>query len=96
MKSRFLFHSSLLLIFPLLLLTVTIWAGDFPDISVQDLKRKIDTGEKFLLINPLSDIEFNMFHIPGSVNIPIGEIQTTDKLPQDKDTLMVFYCMGKK
>jgi rhodanese-related sulfurtransferase len=42
-------------------------------------------------VNALSDIEFNLEHIPGSINIPAGEIQTTDKLPQDKETLIVFY-----
>ena len=76
----------------LLLLSVPcIWAGDIAVISTNDLKAKIDAQENFLLINALSDIEFGMEHIPGSVNIPVGEIKTTDKLPVNKDTLIVFY-----
>jgi rhodanese-related sulfurtransferase len=51
----------------------------------------LDAKEKFLLVNALSDIEFKLEHIPGSINIPAGEIQTTDKLPQDKGALIVFY-----
>jgi rhodanese-related sulfurtransferase len=76
---------------PLLLFAPSIWATDFPDISTSDLKSKLDAKEKFLLVNALSDIEFDLEHIPGSINIPAGEIQTTDKLPQDKETLIVFY-----
>jgi len=76
---------------PFLLFTPSIWAADFLGISTSDLKNKLDAKEKFLLVNALSDIEFTLEHIPGSVNIPVGEIQTTDKLPQDKETLIVFY-----
>ena len=82
---------SLLIIVLLLLFVPSIWAADFQVISTSELKSKLDAKEKFLLVNSLSDIEFNLEHIPGSVNIPVGEIQTTDKLPQDKETLIVFY-----
>jgi len=75
----------------LLLCAPCIWAGDISVISTNDLKVKIDAKENFLLVNALSDIEFGMEHIPGSVNIPVGEIKTTDKLPVNKDTLIVFY-----
>jgi rhodanese-related sulfurtransferase len=81
----------LLIIVLLLLFVPSIWAADFQVISTSELKSKLDAKEKFLLVNSLSDIEFNLEHIPGSVNIPVGEIQTTDKLPQDKETLIVFY-----
>jgi rhodanese-related sulfurtransferase len=80
-----------LLIIVQLLFAPAIWAADFQVISTSELKGKLDAKEKFLLVNALSDIEFNLEHIPGSVNIPVGEIKTTDKLPQDKETLIVFY-----
>ena len=75
----------------LLLSAPSIRAADFPDVSTPDLKKMLDSKEKFLLVNSLSDIEFGLEHIPGSVNIPVGEMQTTDKLPEDKKTLLVFY-----
>ena len=75
-----------------LILTTGAWAADFPDITAQDLKGKMDRGEKIFVLNPLSDIEYNMFHIPGSVNVPMMELtQPTDKLPQDKETPIVCY-----
>jgi hypothetical protein len=84
--------SATLLIIVLLLLSVSsIWAADFAAISTSQLKSKLDAKEKFLLVNPLSDIEFALEHIPDSINIPLGEIEATDKLPQDKETLIVFY-----
>ena len=91
MKKSISLRAYLLILVPLLLFTPAIWAADFPDISTSDLKNKLDAKERFLLVNALSDIEFDLAHIPGSINIPAGEIQTTDKLPQDKETLIVFY-----
>ena len=91
MRKRISSWLSLLIIVLLLLFSPSIWAADFPDISTSDLKNKLDSKEKFLLVNALSDIDFDMEHIPGSINIPVGELQATDKLPQDKETLIVFY-----
>jgi rhodanese-related sulfurtransferase len=75
----------------LFFLSTTGWAVDFLEISTPDLKNKLDGKERFFLVNTMSDIEFKLVNIPGSVNIPVGEIQTTDKLPQDKEALIVFY-----
>lgn len=72
------------------------WAAKYTDITAQELKTKLDSGEKILLLNPLSDIEFNEAHIPGSINIPLSQISTTDKLPQDKATSIIPYCLGPK
>ena len=71
-------------------------AKDFPEISAKQLKAKIDAGEKLTLINALSDIEFKDKHIPGSIHIPMQELLTTDKLPADKNQLIVTHCMGRK
>lgn len=69
-------------------------AKDFQDLTVAELKAKLDAGEKMMLINPLSEIEFNEQHIPGSVNIPLHKILSSKLLPEDKDTLIVSYCKG--
>lgn len=69
-------------------------ADELKTISLRELKAKIDSGDEIMLINPLSDILFNEGYIPGSVNIPLGEIAATDKLPSDKKMLIVSYCSG--
>jgi hypothetical protein len=74
----------------------TAWASSFVDISAQELKAKMDSDRTLFVLNPLSDIEFNEGHIPGSMNIPLHMIPDTDQLPADKDTPIVTYCLGPK
>ena len=72
-------------------------AGDFQFISTDELKQKIDAGEKFLLVNALSPIEFNEMAIVGSVNIPSSKVKAGHPLlPADKGGLIVVYCKGPK
>jgi rhodanese-related sulfurtransferase len=70
-----------------------VQAENFPEITAEQVKAKLDAGEKLLLINPLSDIEFQDKHIPGSINIPLQNILVAD-LPKDKDQLIITYCLG--
>jgi rhodanese-related sulfurtransferase len=66
------------------------------DLDALRLKKIIDSGQPIFLLNPLSEIEFNEAHIPGSINIPVEEISVSEKLPKHKDTLIVTYCKGPK
>ncbi len=79
------------IIIMLLLFIPSAWASDFTVISTSALKTKIDAKEDFMLVNSLSDIEFGLEHIPGSINIPVGETELSDKLPDNKTKLIVFY-----
>jgi len=72
------------------------WAGAVKEISVSQLKAKLDAKEPLTLINSLSSIEFAAGHIPGSINIPFEKMKASKLLPQDKSRLLVFYCMGRK
>ena len=63
------------------------------NISAPEAKALIDEENAFV-VNVLSRIEFNIQHIPGSINIPINEIGTSDLLPADLRTPLIFYCMG--
>lgn len=69
---------------------------DFPEITAEQLKAKMDAGESLMLLNALSDIEFQDKHIPGSINIQLQEIMITQNLPKDKNQLIVTYCLGRK
>lgn len=74
----------------------SVMAEDFPEITAEQLKAKMDAGEKLLLINPLNEIDFAAKHIPGSVNIPLQIMPYTDKLPKDKTQLIITYCLGRQ
>jgi len=67
----------------------------FKLITAPEVKDLIEDG-KVVVVHVLSEIEYGIQHIPGSINIPIVKMKTTDKLPKDKDRPLVFYCMGKR
>jgi predicted sulfurtransferase len=64
-------------------------------ITAPELKEMI-SDEEVVVVHSLSRIEYEIQHIEGSINIPVVEMTTTDKLPADKTTPVVFYCMGKR
>ena len=96
-------HTFLLLTALSLILAQPVMASDptpsspdgFSIISAPMVKHMLDTNTG-MVINVLSDLEFDMQHITGSINIPITSLETTDQLPKDKNTMLVFYCMGKR
>jgi hypothetical protein len=63
-------------------------------ITAKALKKKMDDGDDYCLINVLPKIVFNAGHIKNSVNIPIGKLETSSEWPQDKNKPLIFYCMG--
>lgn len=67
----------------------------YKEITAPEVKELIESG-KGVLVNVLSQIEHEMQHIPGSINIPITDIQTSPGLPKEKSTPLVFYCMGTR
>ena len=78
-----------------LCLTSTVFAEKkWETITAMELKALMDSGEDICLVNVLPKVIFNNGHIPGSVNIPIGKLSRSSDLPKDKNTLLVFYCMG--
>lgn len=81
--------------FTVLMLIAASAQAELRVITAKEVKALLDRGEIFLL-NPLSEIEFNQAHIPGSVNIPLHRLRDTDRLPEDKSVFIVTYCLGPK
>lgn len=77
----------------LILAAVPAMAAKYRDIDAVGVKNMMDGGN-VLLVNPMTPIEFDNEHIPGSVNIPIEVL--AEKLPKDKSMPLVFYCLGQK
>ncbi len=71
-------------------------ADEYTGISAPMLKHMMENNDKVLVVNVLSGIEYEMHHITGSINIPINHLQSSDKFPADKNTPLVFYCMGHR
>jgi 3-mercaptopyruvate sulfurtransferase SseA len=84
------------LVFSLVLLpAVAAGLERFPVISTQELEQLLarrQAGEKdFMLINTLDRIIANDATIPGSINIPVHTMRTSQDLPADHTKLLVFY-----
>ena len=62
-------------------------------ISVQELKARIDAGEKLNIIDVREPHEYQDFNIGGQL-IPLGKIQTmqVDELEDLKDQELIVHC----
>jgi rhodanese-related sulfurtransferase len=71
----------------------TTFAGEFPDISVDELEAKIKSG-KVTVIDVNGSRSFAKAHIPGAINFAKDGKKLKSKLPSDKSALVVAYCGG--
>jgi sulfur-carrier protein adenylyltransferase/sulfurtransferase len=64
-------------------------------VSLDELKRRLDGGEKLTLVDVREKDEWRGGYIPGAVSLPRGflEIQAEQRLP-DKSAKIVLYCAG--
>ena len=62
-------------------------------ISRDELKKKIDGKEKFLLVETLPVAKFGKSHLPGALNLPPDQVkQLAPQLLPDKKAEIVVYC----
>ena len=62
-------------------------------ISREDLKAKLDQEDDFVLVETLSEEQYQHAHLPGAVNIPPDRVrELAGELIPDKDADVVVYC----
>src|ERR1700682_788043 len=63
--------------------------------NVPDVKRRIDAGEKLILVDVREDNEWAKRHLPGAVHMGegVGECDIEQQVP-DTGTKLVLYCGG--
>ena len=63
--------------------------------NVAEVKKRIDGGEKFLLVDVREDNEWANGHVPGAVHMSRGIIERdiVAKVPE-ASTKMILYCGG--
>jgi rhodanese-related sulfurtransferase len=61
-------------------------------IKREDLKKKMDRGEDFVLIDVLKTEVYEKSHIKGAVNIPLARIgrEARDRFEPDRE--IILYC----
>jgi len=63
--------------------------------TVDEVKKRLDRGDKFVLVDVREDREFDADHLPGAVHLGKGVIERDieGKYP-DVKTELVLYCGG--
>jgi rhodanese-related sulfurtransferase len=76
-------------------LLVPVYAGEFPDITVKELKTLIEEKKAFV-IDVNGTESWKKGHIPTAVDFAAKKKDFAKALPQDKKALIVAYCGGPK
>ena len=76
-------------------LAAVVYAGEYPDISINELKNLIES-KKVVLIDVNGSKSYQKGHIPGAIDFEANEEKLAKVLPQDKNALIVAYCGGPK
>ena len=62
-------------------------------ISRDELKKKIDRKDSFILVETLAPVAYEHAHLPGAINLPPDQISVlAPKLLPNKDAEIVVYC----
>jgi hypothetical protein len=68
--------------------------------SVKELEKLVAQGPEkggYTLVDARPGIKYKAGHIPTSISIPFPKMKKMkDKLPKDKDRLLIFYCEGMR
>jgi len=65
------------------------------EISIDEVKQRLDRGEQFLLIDVREESEFAKDHLPGAIHLGKGVIERDiERRVPDLNTPLVLYCGG--
>lgn len=84
---------ALLTLVSALVLAGTAFAGEYPDISVAELKKAI-ADKKVTVLDVNGTAGYSKGHIPGAIDFRANKADIASKLPSDKNALVVAYCGG--
>lgn len=66
--------------------------GEEKIISVEELKKKLGSGRKPVVVEVLGKEEFERGHIPSAINIPVDELEERAEKELDRSKEIVVYC----
>jgi rhodanese-related sulfurtransferase len=73
----------------------SVYAGEFADISVKDVKAAAD-AKSAVIIDVNGPDSYKAGHVPGALNWTEIKSDLASKLPADKSTLVIAYCGSPK
>jgi rhodanese-related sulfurtransferase len=74
-------------------LAVNVQAGEFPDISIDELKSAVE-AKKVTVLDVNGSASYKAGHIPGAIDFRAQKAELAKLLPSDKNALVVAYCGG--
>ena len=77
------------------LFAVSLTAGEYPDISIKELKIQI-AKKKVTVIDVMGASSFKKGHVPTALSFAKHGKNLAKILPKDKNALIVAYCGGPK
>ena len=72
---------------------VALHAGEYPDISINELKSAI-AEKKVTVVDVNGSDSYKAGHIPGAIDFQSAKADFASKLPADKGAFVVAYCGG--
>lgn len=61
----------------------------------REIKKKLDAGEKMIVVDTREDNEWARGHVPGAIHLGKGVIERDiERAIPDKDATIVLYCGG--
>jgi rhodanese-related sulfurtransferase len=84
---------------------VKVFAGGFPtwiktkgsyaSVSIEYMAKQLEANEAVVIDSRPKKAKYDKGHIPSAISIPDSEFEKLQgKLPQDKNTALIFYCEG--
>jgi rhodanese-related sulfurtransferase len=65
------------------------------EVDYREIKKHIDAGEKFTLVDTREDLEWANGHVPGAIHLGKGVIERDiEKAVPDRNAPVVLYCGG--
>jgi rhodanese-related sulfurtransferase len=77
----------------LALSSIAVFAGEYPDISIAELKKAI-ADKKVTVIDVNGGTSYAKGHVPSALNFASIKDNLAASLPKEKDSLVVAYCGG--
>lgn len=74
---------------------VSAYAGEFPDISLNDVNKLVESKSAVIIDVNGSD-SYKAGHVPGAINFAAVKDNLAGSLPKKKDALIVAYCGNPK
>jgi rhodanese-related sulfurtransferase len=65
-----------------------------PTIGCDELRRKIESGEQFVLVDALPPMSFAHSHLPGAINLPPERVDAK-RIPNEAAEIVV-YCANSE